>query len=168
MHGAHHVIPLGQGRAVGHTGNAEVGNLNVSIGMDKDVLGLDVSVNNAVFMGMLQGGQNANGNLRRHNGIQPSFFLNELLQGFALHILHHQVTVVAVHAHIQQVDDIVVGHFAGGFRLPLKTSHKLCVLIKFRPQHFNGHIVAGTHVNGTVNNGHAANADLLHQLVTVC
>ncbi len=167
MHRAHDAVPPGQGGAVRHPGNAEVRHLHVAVGVDQDVLRLDVPVNNAVLVGVLQGRENADGHLGGHLGIQPALFLDQLLEGFALDVFHDQVTVLPVHAHVQEVDDVVVGHFAGGLGLPLEAAHKLRVLVEFRAEDLHGHVVPRAHVNGPVHNGHAAHADLLHQAVAV-
>ena len=54
MHRPHHCIPLGDGEGVGHAGNTEVRHLHMAVGVDQHVLGLDVPVDDAVVVGVLQ------------------------------------------------------------------------------------------------------------------
>ena len=135
--------------------------------MDKDILRLDVPMDDAVLMGMLQRGQDPDGDLRRHGGVDAPLLPDDLLEGLALDVLHHQVAVVPVHAHVQKVDDIVVGHAAGGLRLPLEAADELRVLVELGLEHLHRHAVPRALIDGAVNNGHAAHADLLHQAVAV-
>ena len=167
MHRAHHRIAAGEGGAVGHAGDAEVRHLDVPVLMDEDILRLDVPVDDAVLMGMLQRREDPDGDLRRHGGVDAPLLPDDLLEGLALDVLHHQVAVVPVHAHVQKVDDIVVGHAAGGLRLPLEAADELRVLVELGLKHLHRHAVPRALIDGAVNNGHAAHADLLHQAVAV-
>ena len=135
--------------------------------MDQDVLRFDVTVHDAVAVGMFQGAQDSDRNLACQRSVEFSPFLDYFLQGLPLYVLHDKIAVFAVHTHVQQIDDIMVRHFAGRFGFPLETADKLAVFVEFGPQDLYRYVVACTQVNGTVNDGHTAHTDLFSQAVTV-
>ena len=90
-----------------------------------------------------------------------------ILQRTPAHVLDDEIPVSVLLAYIQQVHDIVMGHLAGGFRLPLKAGNKLRILIELRAQHLHRHIMPGAQVHRLVDDGHTAHANLLRQPVAV-
>ena len=78
MDGAHNAVALGQRGAIRHAGDAEIRDLDVALGVDEDILGLDVPVDNAVLVGVLEGRQNADGDLCGGLRIQAAFFMDQI------------------------------------------------------------------------------------------
>ena len=136
--------------------------------MNQDILRFDVPMYNAVTMRVFQGTQNTDRYLSRQGGIQFATFLDNAFQRFPLHIFHHQIPVFPVHTDIQQIDDIMMRHFACGFRLTLESSDELTVLVIFRTQYFYRNIVSCTKIHRTVHNCHTTHADLFGKTVSVC
>ena len=120
MHRAYHRIALGDGKGVGHAGNAKIRYLHMPIRMNQYVLRLDIAVDDAVIMRMLQGAKNAHGDLDGGLVIKPPLLPDDVLKRIAVHIFQYQVAVLALHAHVEQIHQIVVGHQAGGLRLALE------------------------------------------------
>ena len=166
MYRTHDVVSARQRRAVGNAGDPEVRHLNMPVCVNKNILRLNIPMNDPVSVSVLQGAENTNGNLAGQGRSQLASFLNHFLQGFPLNIFHHQVTVFVIHAYIQQVNNIVMGHFAGSFRFTLKAADKLYIFIKLRPEYLYRHIVPGSQINSAINNRHPAHADLFRQAIT--
>ena len=83
-------VPVdGAALAHGKAGNAEVHHLYLALFGHHDILRLDIPVDDAVFMGTLQGGQHQPGDIGGRfagDGLLP---LDIFLQGDAADILHH-------------------------------------------------------------------------------
>ena len=165
VHRAHHVIALGQGAAARHAGNAKVRHLDQAFGIDQDVLGLDVAVDDTIIVRMLQSRKDADGNLRRHALRQAALFSNDLLERAPAHVFHHQIAIALLLTHIQQVYDIVMAHLAGGQRLALKALQEFLIVIELRPQNLDRHIVPRAQIGSAKNQRHAALTDKLLQPV---
>ncbi len=118
--GAQHAAVRGQALVDEHARDAEVGHLGRPLGVDQDVLGLDVAVDDAA---VVRGAQRA-GDLDRVGDRlgdrQAAQAADALLERLALDVLEHdvgrRVAVVALLAGVDDLDDVRVvelGHGAG-------------------------------------------------------
>ena len=107
----HH--PLGgqlrRGRIVGRLGDPEVGHEHVSGGIEQDVVGLDIAVDDALAMGVREGVRNLPRNARRVADGQALVALQELAQRRAVHAPHRDVEdLVPVPANLVDLHDVRV------------------------------------------------------------
>lgn len=107
--GAEKVLRLARGEgAVERFGDSEVRDLRDTGFVDDDVLGLDIAVDDALFMRVLEGG----GHLQAVTdslglGHTPLGF-EELAQGIAVDVLHHDEATAFVDAGVEHADDVGV------------------------------------------------------------
>ena len=127
-------------------------------GSQQDVARLDVAVDHAAVMGVLQGA--------RH-GIHEADDLREIelfiffVQGvqilekrWPLDVLHHQVGMAVHQVEIKDLDDVGVAQFADDHGLALEALKRMWVFVVVVPQHFNG--------NFALQGGMRANIDFRH------
>ena len=160
---------LGEGAVgrVGEPGDAEVGHLHAPVPENHDVVGLDVPVDDAPAVGVAQGLDDLGDEME---GLPPvelvPLLLHVLLQGDAVDELHDDVLQVRGPAHIIHRHDVGVrqhGHRPGFI---VEAAAELLVLGQVLPQDLDGHQTVEPVVPGLEHPGHAAQADLLQQLIS--
>ena len=139
----------------------------MAFGVNQDVLGLDVAVDDAVFMHVLKRGQDAHRDLHRGFRSQRSLFFDDLLEGPPFDVFQNNIPVLVLRPHVQKVDDIMVADLAGGEGLPAEALEEIFIMVVFRLQDLDGHIVMRPLVQGFINQRHAALADKFYQLIAV-
>ncbi len=87
---------------------------------------------------------------------QGALVLEDVAQGVALDVLHHQVGRPAVLALVQHAHDVRVRKPGGGLGLAAQPVEELWVAGEVGVQHLQGHIPLQPLVGGQVHGGHAA------------
>ena len=154
----------------GDLGDAEVGDLGRPIGGDHDVGRLDVAVNDALLVGVVEGvgglRQDAEHPLRRHG----SLFRQPLIHGRPVHVLHGDVRQVVLLLHVVNGDDAGMGEDSRRSRFPEKALPQAFLL--FRGALFaqldglDGHRPPDVRIDGVVHHAHGATAQLSDDLVS--
>ena len=100
-------------------GDAEVGELDdVAVG-DEQVSGLDVAVDDAVAVGVLEAAARLGDDLDALVDVEMAAVAQQLGARIARHVLHHDEVLVAalVEAEVEHLDDVRVHEPGGGERL---------------------------------------------------
>ena len=130
MHGAQGL--LGQGVALAHDpGNAEVHDLDAAILQHHHIVGLDVPVDDAPAVGVLQALGDLHGKVQRLLPIEDALYLHILLQGYAVDELHHQVIGRIRGGNVIDLDDVGVAQHGHGLALRPEAAAELIVSRKF-------------------------------------
>ena len=130
VHGAQGL--LGQGVALAHDpGNAEVHDLDAAILQHHHIVGLDVPVDDAPAVGMLQALGDQHGKVQRLLPIEDALYLHILLQGDAVDELHHQVIGRIRGGNVIDLDDVGVAQHGHGLALRPEAAAELIVSRKF-------------------------------------
>ena len=150
------VLGLGVDRA----GQAEVGDLDPAVVGQQHVLGLDVAVQDP---GVVGGRERAEHRLdhrqrlgRRHRG----FLADQVAQGQAGDVLHHQEQRAVVVAGVEDGDHVVVGQPGRRAGLALEAAYELVVVGQALVHHLDRHRAVQAQVGGLVDGGHPAAGDL--------
>lgn len=155
---ADNAAPRKGGRGLGNLDNAEVGQEGVAIVVEENVAGLEVAVDNASLVGMVQ---------RRADAIQDMSclgdgkrpFLQPVGQGAATHVAHHQIWLPVIFAEVIYWHDGGVFQCGNGPGFALKPAAEGGVVQEFAGQHFDGHIAPKHGVVGQENGSHSPFAD---------
>jgi hypothetical protein len=94
-------------RGADQLGDAEVGDLHTALGIEQDVLRLDVAVQNALFVGVLQRLTDLRHDGQRLSRREPPG-PHRLAQVHAIHELHEQVVKAARLSKVVHADDVRV------------------------------------------------------------
>ena len=168
--GPHHRAGLGEPgvrAGVGDAGDAEVGHLHVARLRHEDVAGLHVAVHDAVAMGEAERGGDLGGHVRRPGGGQLLLGPQDVGQGPAVHVLHHDEVRAALLPPVVDGDDVGVGQVGGGLRLPAEAGHEAGVGGELGEEHLDRHPPLQQTVARQVDVGHAAATETGLDLVAV-
>ncbi len=102
------LIGHGARRLVGEARNAEVRHLDGAVLQEHDVLRLDVAVNDAALVGVLQSAEHLCGEMQRILPLDHALALDVFLQGDTVDVLHHDILDHVAEAHVIHLDDIRV------------------------------------------------------------
>ncbi len=159
MDGADGLVGHGPRFVAGEARNAEIRDLDGAVLQQHDVLRLDVAVDDALAVGMLQGAQNLDGEV---DGFLPfdDFLLVEVfLQGNAVDILFDDILDSVAEAHVVDLDDVGVGEDCDRLGFVAEAAEELLVSGKFILQDFDGHRPVVDGIVGTVHHRHSSDAD---------
>ena len=148
-------------------GDAEVCHLGDAVAVDHDVLGLDIAVDDAVLVRVLEGLRDLGGEKQRLRRGEPALAVDILLERDALDELHDDILHRERMAHIVHRDDVRVAEHGDGLRLGLELRLELGIGENLLAQHLDGDIAVETVIERFIDNGHAAGADDLEKLVAV-
>ena len=147
------------------SGNAEIGHFNGAVLQQHDVLGFDITVDDPLFMGALQGHQNLAGEVESFLPADGPLLLNILLEGDAIDKLHDDILDLIAKAHVIDLDNIGMVQHRNCLGLVPETAEKIAVVGELFLEDFNGYPTAFHPVISLVHIGHAPHADELVDLV---
>ena len=152
----------------GGTGNAEVRHLHAAVPKHHHVLGLDVPVDDAAAVGVLQRLHDLVDEVQRLPPVQAAAPLAHiLLQGDAVDQLHDD-ELAAVHlADVVHGDDIGVGQHGNGLGLVVEAAAQILVGSQLAFQNFDRHIAVQTMAVGAIDDGHAAGAQHIQNFISI-
>ncbi len=139
--------------------DAEIGHLHAALPVHEDVLGLDVAMDDAVSMGVIHRGEDADGHAQRLIRRDAAFFPDQLLERLTVHELHDDVAHLAVDTHVQHVHDVLVRDLAGRLGFAAEPAHELLIGFVLRPEHLDGHSSFSNFVVGPIDHRHAAGSN---------
>ncbi len=149
-------------------GNAKVSHLHAAIPQHHDVLGLDIPVNDAPAVGVLQGLQNLVHEMQTFPPVQrtapPAHIL---LERNPLNQLHDHIFHALGLAHIKDVDDVGVTHHPHGLRFVVEPAANLIVLRKLRFQNLHRDHAVEPVAFGFVDNSHTPHAQHIQNFIAV-
>ena len=166
MHGAEGILRHGLRRVL-QAGNAEIGHLHAAVPQHHDVLGLNVPVNDAAAVGVLQGTHDLNDEVQGLPPVHLAPTRHVLLQGDAVNKLHDDVLRVAAGGHVINRHDVGMGKLRHGAALVLEAAADLLVLRHVRLQDLDGHHAVEPMALRLVNVGHSSGTDQLNDLVPI-
>ena len=147
--------------------NAEVCHFDAAVGQQHNVLGLDVPVNNASLMGMLERVRNLPGKMKHllpGDGMLP---LHILAQRNAGEKLHDKIAQIFRLADVIDGYDARMGKLCNRMGLGEKLPADLLISEEFIPHDFDGDLPVQPGIQRTEDDGHAAFADFLQDLIPV-
>ena len=170
VHGAHDgLLLLAHQRAAGNgLRNAEVRDLGRPVLGDHDVMGLYVPVDELMLMRHGERGSHLFGDIRRAVRIERSLFLDDVGKRSALDEFHDDVVDVALFAYVVHVDDIGMHETRRDLGFPAEALDEHGIFRIFRPEDLDGNKAGEQTVSCLEDDGHAAFADLVLQLVSSC
>ena len=150
------------GRLAGQT---HIGQLHDALRVDHDVLGLDVAVDQAVGVGVLEGVADLDDDLEGLL-LAENLAVGEVVgDGLALDVLHDEVVVAARLADVDGLDDVGVVELAGGLAFLVEPLDVLRVLGETLGQDLDRDGAVEAELLGLVDDGHRAGAELAEDLV---
>ena len=140
--------------------DAEVRDLHDALGVDDDVVRLDVAVDDAVAVRVAERGEDLARVRDRDGHRAEAARADELLERSPLDVLHDDVVGAVELAAVEDRDDVRVGEAGGVRRLSTEALDELLVVRVPAVQHLDGDPAAQLLVLGEVDVGHAAAAEL--------
>ena len=165
LRGAEHDARAGHAFGFEETGKAEIHDPGASVAVDHDVLGFQIAVDDAHAVGFGQPFGDLAGDGDGPAGPDRARPADELLEVFALDVLHADELDQAGLAQVVEAADVAVGDLAGVLELGLEPLHGGRVEAELRPDDLESHHFLELLVKGFVNRTHAALAQLLDDLV---
>ena len=157
---------LGQGVAlIHHPGDAEVHDLHGAVFQHHHVMRLDVPVDNAPAVGVLQALGNLQGEMQGLLPVEDALFLHIFLQGNAVDELHDDVVRPVGGGNVIDLNDVRVAEHGHSLALRPEPAAELLIPGKFVFQNFNRNQSVQPMAASFINNGHAAGTDDLKNLV---
>ena len=146
-------------------GDAEVRHLDDALGVDDDVVRLDVAVDDAVAVRVAQRREDLARVRDRDRNRAEAARADQLLQRASLDVLHDDVVRAVVLAAVEDRDDVRVREPRRVRRLAPEALDELVVVRVARVQHLDRDPSAELLVLGQVHVGHAAAAELARDAV---
>ncbi len=160
--------PAGRGRCgADGPGQAEVGDLDVAVGGDEDVLGLDVAVDDLGRVGGRQRDEHLLEQLERAVGRHRRFLAHEVAQRAAGDVLHDEIGDVAVAALVEDRDHVAVVELGGRLGLADETVGELLVVAEPVVHDLDRDLAVEPAVDSKEHAGHAAACNAVADQVAV-
>ena len=138
-------------------GDAEVAEENRVVATKQDVRRLDVSMDDALLVGVSERTGNLRHHVQRHVRIAP--FSEPCLEVAPIHVLHGDVHQLARAADVVDGDDVGVAKRGDDLRLVLKPLQEVLVVGLRAVHHLENHFPAERVLDGEIGDGHAATPD---------
>jgi len=160
-HRAHHGAGARHGRGVGKVRQAEIGELGLALGIEQDVAGLHVAVDDLALVGAAQRPRHLERDARRF-GPGELALLQAISQAAARHQLHDEVTLPALLAHVIDLDDMGVVELRQRAALAHKAQHHLG--FGALGKHLDGHLAPLAQIQRAIDLGGPADAQQFDDL----
>src|SRR3712207_495041 len=139
--------------------DAEVGDLRAPLGVDDDVVRLEVAVDHAALVGEARGAQHLDDEVDRADRVQRRLVGGDLLERAPLQVLHRDVRRPVPLAAVEDADDVGVLQPGGARRLAAEALHELLVLGEAPMQELERDVAPELLVDRAVDVGHPARPD---------
>ncbi len=146
-------------------GDAEVQDLGVPFLVDHDVAGLEVAVDDARVVGLVQAAADLLGDGYGRGYVEPPRAPDEALQVLSGHVLHGDIVEALVLAEMVHLADVAVGDLVDELDFVDETVECPLVLGDVGADELDGHLFAGLRVDGPVDAPHASPAQLFDDLI---
>ena len=166
MHGAQGILRQGLSGIL-QAGDTEIGHLYTAVPQDHDILRLNIPVDDAAAMGMLQGAHDLHDEVQGLPPIHLTPALHVLLEGDAVDELHNDVLRVAAGGNIIHGHDIGVGKLRHRTALIPEAAADLLVFRHVGLEDLYGDHTVEPVAFCLIHIGHAAGADELDDLIAV-
>src|SRR5246127_1299018 len=143
---------------VGELGETEIENLGMPAFGDKNIGGLDVTMNDAFAMSGIESVGHFNRQAEQNVGIER-FSANTMLQGNALKKLHGDERLAILLADVVDGANVWVIQGRGGLRFTLEAGKSLRIACDVLRQKLQRDKAAKTGVFGFINNTHSTTAE---------
>src|SRR5262249_24847237 len=140
--------------------DAEIHQLHAAGARHHDVGRLDVAVDDAAVMRVIERARDLHGDDRGDVEGEPAAPLEEVVEVDALHVLHHDEQRAPLLVEVVDVDDVFVLELGEGQRLPLEPDDELRVDRHGRLERLDGDGAVQRLLDGLVDDRHAARGDL--------
>ncbi len=144
-------------------GDSEIAQYRGAVVPEQDVVGFDVAVDITALVGVIQRRghlpDDAYGLRRGYAAFQP------VLQGCPGQVVHGNIVVVFVAAHVVDGDDIGVGQLADDLGLAIKPAAEAGVAGQTGGHDLDRHLPIDAFLDGEVDGGHATLANFPHDAV---
>ena len=159
---------IGSGLAflTGELGDTEVHDLDSAVSEHHDVLGLDIAVNDALIVSVLECAEYLDDEMHRILPCEDLFLLDVLLQRDTVDVLHDDILYLLGEAHIVYLYDIRVGKNCNCLGFISEAAQELLVLSEFLLQYLNGNGFVVDNIDALVHFSHASDADKLGYLIS--
>ena len=145
--------------------DAEVGDLHGARVVDEDVLRLHVAVDHAVLVGVGECREQAQRDADRVVAAEPAAPPDELFEGLALDVLHHDEVGAVEGAPVEDGDEVGVAEACRRLRLAPEALDELGVPHVAGEQHLEGYAASQVQIFAEVDVGHPAAAQLAQHAV---
>ena len=146
--------------------NTKIGYLDAAVLENHNVVGLDIPVDNAPAVGVLQRLGDLGCKMQRLPPGKRPTLLHILLQRQSVDELHNDVVNIVGVIDVINRHNIGVREHGNGLGLRIKPSAEVLVPAKLLLEDFHRHIAVEPMASGPVDHGHAASADLLENFIT--
>ncbi len=133
---------------------AEVGHLHLAAAAEHQVFGLDVAVDDAPLLRLVQGGGRLAQDVEHQPRFQTALFAHHLAQVVAGHVLLGDEVGAAGAAHLVHLDDVGVNQRGGGSGLVLEAADVGGVAREVGAENLQRHLPAERLLFGQVDLGH--------------
>ena len=152
---------------VGKAGNAEISHLHAAVPQDHDVLGLDITVDDAAAVGMAQAPHDLGDEMQRLPPVHAATALHILLQRDAVDQLHDDVFPVRIGGHVIHRHDVGVAQLRYRLGLIVEPAAEIRVVRQVAFQYLDGHKAIQPVAPGLIDIGHTAGADQLQYFIAI-
>ena len=165
VHRADRLVGHGLGLGLREARDAEVHHLDAAVLQQHDVLRLDVAVDDAALVRVLQRLQDLHRKVQRLAPLDLALLLDVLLERDAVHIFHDDVLDAVAEADVVHLDDVRVREHRDRLRFVSEAPEEIAVVRELLPEDLDGDPAVLDAVIRAVNVRHAALADQLVDLI---
>ena len=148
-------------------GNAKISDLDAAVLEDHNIMGLNVPMDDATVMGMIQRTGDLHGEMQSLPPVEAGLLLKVLLQGDSFDELHDDKVCICRTGHIVNADDVGVGQHGDRLRLRVEATVEFLVLGELVLQHLHRYQTVQAMIQRLIYHRHTADADHLHDLIAV-
>ncbi|GBD17044.1 hypothetical protein HRbin26_01957 [bacterium HR26] len=166
MHRAHADAGFRQAGIGEPLGDAEIGDLDRALLVHQDVLGLDVAMDEAMPVGVVERGSDLADDVGGVLDSERCLAQDQVLERLPAHVLHDDVVDPVVMAYVVDVDDVRMGEARGRLGLTLEASQEVRVAPVLPTQDLDRHGPVEGEVVAAVDHSHASLADQFLEAVS--